>query len=190
MQNLKPFFLVSLLFFGTHISAQEIVKCDSTKAYWVIAKDQHTYALLLQGHYQITDRPGLIALNGYALQFIIINKKSFAKEEYDTDLKLLIAYALDESKYLSEALKTKLNVQFRKSPLSNGKDALLWYYEMPELMNQQVKQQIYVNTIIDDKIIGFASPQFSDQKFETVRDFLMDSISALKKVENINNLCQ
>ena len=77
----------------------------------------------------------------------------------------------------------------QEAPLSQDKAVLIWYYKMPEKIKGQVEMQIFANMIVDDKIFGFASPQFNDQKFEDVSDFLMDIISTLKRTYNINQLC-
>ncbi len=182
--------IVALIMFATNLMGQQIIKCDSTKSFWAIENDSIKYAVKLSGKSQTTERFHVIAVNDYALQYLIVEKSNYIKEgEDNSDLKVLIRYALSEAEFLSEQFKAKINLQMIKAPLSQDKDVLIWYYEMPQGMNEQVKFQLYSNIIIGDKIIGFASPQFSDQKFESVRDFLMDIISTLKVVSDINTLC-
>lgn len=56
-------------------------------------------------------------------------------------------------------------------------------------MSEQVKSQIFVNIIIDDKIIGFGSPQFSAQEFDDVKEFLIGVVNTVEKTKKISKLC-
>jgi hypothetical protein len=71
--------------------------------------------------------------------------------------------------------------------LSSDKTVLIWFFEMPSSVSQEVKHQVFANIIVGDKIFGLSSSQFADQKLDDVKNFLMDVISTLKKVDNKND---
>ncbi len=159
MKVLKIVMILLLITTVTNIMGQQIIECDSTTSYWVVSKDKVDYSVRLNGKAQSAGRPNLITINNYVLQNLIVNKKDYInKNNNDTDIKVLINYAMKETEYLSGQFQTKLNLQLQKVPLSEGRDALLWHFDMPAGMSEQVKSQIFVNIIIDDKIIGFGSP--------------------------------
>ncbi|PKP21744.1 MAG: hypothetical protein CVU05_06095 [Bacteroidetes bacterium HGW-Bacteroidetes-21] len=185
------YYIVFLIFFSSGIYAQSVVTCDSTLSFWVIPNDSINYTLNLSGRVQTTEKPMVIAVNNYALQYLIVEKKYYTEEKGDnSDLKILIRYALSECEYLSNMYKTKLNLQMQKAPVSNNNEVLIWYYAMPEDLNEQVKYQVYANLVLGDKIFGIASPQFSDQTLNEIKDFLMDVISTLKQIEEPEKLCK
>jgi hypothetical protein len=189
MNNFNLVTVLLLIMLTANVMGQQIIKCDSIKSSWVINKDHFPYAVRINGKCNQTERPNVIVVKKYVLQYLIVDKKEYIKDKDTTDLKVLVTYAMSEAKYLSEQFKTNLNLQMQKAPLSGDKEILIWYFEMPAGANQQVKYQIYANVIFNNQIIGFASPQFAYQKFENVRDFLMDTISSIRKADNINNLC-
>lgn len=143
----------------------------------------------MEGIYQTSEYQNLISVNRYALQHLVVDKSSFRQDDQGTEMELLIAYVLSETEYLSLQFGRELDVQMEKVRLSDGSEALTWNYAMPEGMNENVKNQLYVNLIRDEYIIGFASPQFSDQNFEKVSDFLMDVADTLVEVEDVDSLC-
>ena len=105
-------------------------------------------------------------------------------------MKILERFTISEAENFSDQFMTGINMQMKRAPMD--KTALLSYFEMPAGVNPEVKQQVFVTTIIDDKIFGLSSNQFTYQKFENVRDFLISVINTLKKVENksdFSNLC-
>ena len=166
---------------------QQVFKCNTSKSYWTFEKNDTFFAVKLDGNIKETERKNVISVDNYVLQNIILDKTKFIKEgEDNSDLKLLIKYAMSEAEYLSSQFKTKINIQMQKAPISADKNVLIWHFEMPSNMNQEVKSQIFANVVIGDKIFGLASSQFTDQKFENVRDFLMDVISTVKKLKNKN----
>lgn len=90
-------------------------------------------------------------------------------------------------------LKTKINIQLQKAPLRADKSVLIWYFEMPPGHNQEVKFQLLANIILEDKIFGLSTSQFADQKFERVKDSLMDFISTLRNADDkdyLDSLCK
>ncbi len=176
------------------VSGQQLIKCDETKSYWTFEKENSFFAVKLLGKVTEQERKNVIGVNNYVLQYVIVDKKQYIKSDsIYTDLKLLTKYALLEAEYMTGLFKQKLNIQMQKAPLSKEKMALIWFFEMPTSVSQEVKHQIFVNTIVGDKIFGLSSSQFANQKLNDVKDFLLDVISTLKQIDNRNafvKLCE
>lgn len=185
---------ILFLLFTIFAFSQRVENCDSIKSFWLLENGSINYTIKLSGKIGKTENPNVITVNGQALQFLMVNKKDFSTEgKAEKDLEILVNYVSSEANYMSGLFKTKLEVQMQKAPINNSKDALVWWYKMPEPHNEEVQNQLFVNIIIDDKIIGLASPQFNNQEFNKVRDFLMDEISSLKSVtkkKELNDLCK
>jgi hypothetical protein len=170
------------------VSGQQLYKCDTAKSYWTFEKDNSFFAVKLLGKVSEQERKSVIAVNNYALQYVIIDKKQYIRaDSISADLKVLTNYALSEAEYMTNLFKQKLNIQMQKAPLSSDKTILIWFFEMPSSVSQEVKHQVFANIIIGDKIFGLSSSQFADQELDDVKNFLMDVISTLKKVDNKND---
>jgi hypothetical protein len=170
------------------VRGQQLYKCDATKSYWTFEKDDSFFAVKLLGKVSEQERKNVIAVNNYALQYVIVDKKQYIKgDSISADLKVLTNYALSEAEYMTGLFKQKLNIQMQKAPLSSDKTVLIWFFEMPSSVSQEVKHQVFANIIIGDKIFGLSSSQFADQKLDDVKSFLMDVISTLKKLDDKND---
>jgi hypothetical protein len=169
------------------INGQELYKCDTTKSFWTFTKDNSFFTVKLMGNAKETERKSVISFDSYVLQNVLVDKVKFIKEgEDNSDLTIMIRYALSEAEYFSGVFKKKVNIKMLQAPLSADKSVLIWFFEMPPGQNHEVKFQLFANIIVGDKIFGLASSQFADQKFDSVKDFLMDVISTLKQVESQN----
>ncbi|UII20921.1 hypothetical protein [Fulvivirga ligni] len=190
----KLFGAITLILTVCNLFGQTVERCDSTKAFWIIEKDKSTYTIKILGDVKTTERKNVISVDMYALQYLIVDTANYVIEGKSlTELQILANYVSSEVNYMSRQFQTKLEAQMQKAPLSSDKDVLIWWYKMPDGMNEEVSNQLFACIIMDDKIFGLASPQFIDQKFEDIRDFLMDNISTLKRVENkkeLKKLCE
>ena len=169
------------------VNGQQLFRCDTTTSYWTFEKGNSFLAVKLLGKVSEQERKSVIAVNNYVLQYVIVDKKDYIKDNITDDLKVLTNYVLSEAEYMSGLFKQRLNIQIQKAPLSSDKTVLIWFFEMPSNVSQEVKHQVFVNIIVGDKIFGLSSSQFADQKLDDVKDFLMDVINTLKKVESKND---
>jgi hypothetical protein len=186
------FAVITLTIFS--VNGQQLFKCDSTKSYWAFEKDNSFFAIKLLGKVREQERKMVIAVNNYILQYVIVDKKNYIKSDsIAADLKVLTNYALNEAEYMTGLFKQKLNIQMQKALSSSDKTVLIWFFEMPSNVSQEVKHQVFANIVIGDKIFGLSSSQFESQKLDDVKNFLMDVIGTLKKVNvktDFNNLCR
>jgi len=191
MKNLAAILLMFLTV--TYVSGQELKKCDSTKYYWIIPSEDISYTVKIIGEVSVTKQHNVLYVNNNALQYLIVDKKKYITDGTNpTELEILANYVSSEINYMSGQYQAKLEAQMQKAPLTGDKDAIVWWYKMPKGFNSEVTNQLFASIIIDDKIFGVASPQFSNMKFKDVQDFLMDIISTLKKVtkkKKLKNIC-
>jgi hypothetical protein len=96
------------------------------------------------------------------------------------DKTILAAHRDWESKFVEGMLGKKLQVQTLNAKLSNGGDALLWQFDMPEGMNADAKKQLYLTIVSKNYVLllnGVANAAVSET---IVRKYLLDTISTLK----------
>jgi len=175
------------------VNGQQLNKCDSTKSYWTFKQNNSFFSIKLLGNVSTTESVNIVSIDNYPLQSLVVDKSNFLKEgEDNSELKVLLRYANSEAEYLSSMFRTKIDIRLQQAPLSADKSVLIWFFEMPSGHNQEVKFQLFANIIHGDKIFGLARPQFADQKFDRVRDSLMDVISTLKIIDkgDLDNQCK
>ena len=190
---MKGIILFVLTTTGLTVCGQQLHVCDTTKSYWTFSQSDSFFSIKLAGNVRSTGRINVVSIDNYPLQSLLVDKVNFIKEGQDnTELKVLIRYAMSEAEYLSSIFKTKIDIQLQQAPLNADKSVLIWFFAMPSGHNQEVKFQFFANIIHGDNIFGLARPQFADQKFEEVRDSLMDLISTLKNIDkdHLDSLCK
>ncbi|MEP6570076.1 MAG: hypothetical protein ABJC10_09900 [Acidobacteriota bacterium] len=64
--------------------------------------------------------------------------------------------------------------------LSNGSDALLWQFDMPEGMNAEAQKQLYLTLVAKDYVLMLNSESTSAVPEADERKFLLDTIATLK----------
>lgn len=185
---MKRFLLFAFTVIAFTANGQALYKCDSAKSFWTFSQENSSFSIKILGNAIETERLNVISVNNSPLQSLLVDKVNFMEDGNDnTDLKVLIRFAVSEAEHLSSVFKTKINIKLQQAPLSPDKSVLIWFFEMPSGYNKEVKFQLYANIIVEDKIFGLARPQFTDQEFEKVRDSLMDVISTLKRVSSKND---
>lgn len=182
---MKLFTLLLLTVTSFSVTGQQLFRCDTTKSFWAFNQSNFSFSVKLLGNVNSTDRINIISIDNYPLQSLLVDKAKFIKEgEGNTDIKVLTRYAMSEAEYLSNMFKQKIDIQLQRAPLKAEKSVLIWFFEVPSGYNREVKFHLFANIVLEDKIFSLASPQFASQKFEKVRDALMDVISTIKKVED------
>jgi hypothetical protein len=103
-----------------------------------------------------------------------------AKEKKLDDKALLAAHRDWEAQYIEGILKIKLPVRSFNAKLSNGSDALMWQFDMPEGTNAEAKQQIYLTLVNKDYILLLNSVATATVSDELARKFLLETVATLK----------
>ena len=183
-----------LVLVSTFASAQ-IMRCESGATHWVLTKNDSMHFVLrsLMPVKQL-QRPNIVQVGEFVVQAITVDKAPYVPGVDTTQLAILSRYATEEGDFISKQMKTKLDLTMVKSNFGEGEgvDVLIWSHVMPETISKEVKAQIFATIILGDRIFGLSSPQFSDQTYEAVRDFLMDVLSTVKVVRDqrvLSTLC-
>jgi hypothetical protein len=122
-------------------------------------------------------------VDGRVLQIQLASIKEFApnaKEKKLDDKSILAAHRDWEAKYIEELVHSKLKVQTFNAKLSNGSDASMWQFDMPEGMNAEVKKQLYLTVVSKDYVLMLNSEATATMSDVEGRKFLLDTIATLK----------
>jgi uncharacterized membrane protein (UPF0127 family) len=122
-------------------------------------------------------------VDGRVLQIHAAPIKDFApdaKERKLDDRAILAAHRDWESKFIEELLHSKLRVQTFNVKLSNGGDASLWQFDMPEGMNADAHKQLYLTVVRGDFVVLVNSEVTSANPEEEGRKFLLEMMATLK----------
>ncbi|HEV7798764.1 MAG TPA: hypothetical protein VGO73_11440 [Pyrinomonadaceae bacterium] len=122
-------------------------------------------------------------VDGKALQIQLAPIKDFApdaKEKKLDDTSILAAHRDWESKFIEELLHSKLKVQTFNTKLSNGGNASMWQFDMPEAMNTEAKKQLYLTVVSKDYVLLLNSEATATISDTELRKFLLDTIATLK----------
>lgn len=188
---MKTVIIIALLLgLPSNLSAQYIIDCNNNTTFWVINDRGIQYSVKLHGDIAESKIPELLNVEDMALQYVLIDKKRFIEDKGDnTELSILKRYVEEETKYLSGKFPKPFEVLMEIYTIPTGQKFLLWYYKLPEGKSKEVISQLFINTIIEDTIIGFGSPQFIDHDFEAIKNFLVETISTLNIIKDTNSLC-
>lgn len=123
------------------------------------------------------------AVDGFVLQIQVAPIAEFApdaKEKKLDDRSILVAHRDWESSFIEGLLKTKVQLHTFNVRLSNGGDASLWQFDMPEGRNAEEKTQLYLTVVRQDGVVMLNSVATTKTSEETVRKFLLDTMATLK----------
>ena len=120
----------------------------------------------------------------FQVQAVAISKfmKETAKGKAE-ETAILMAHRDWESDYLQNTLKKKFTVQTVVKKLRDGRDALLWRYDMPELppeMHSTAKAQVYLSVVCGDHVILLNSTVEGLKTEAMAQALLLDTIATLK----------
>ena len=103
-----------------------------------------------------------------------------AKEKKLEDKAILVAHRDWETKYIEDLIHAKLGVRTFNTRLSNGSDALMWQFDMPEGMNTEAQKQLYLTVVAKDYVLMLNSEASATFPDADGRKFLLDTIATLK----------
>ena len=103
-----------------------------------------------------------------------------AKEKKLDDKAILAAHRDWEAKYIEGLLHSKLAVRTFNTKLSNGSNALMWQFDMPQGMNAESQKQLYLTLVAKDYVLMLNSEATATMSDAGGRKFLLDTIATLK----------
>lgn len=120
----------------------------------------------------------------FQVQAVAIRKfmKETAKGKAE-ETAILMAHRDWESDYLQNTLKKKFTVQTVVKKLRDGRDALLWRYDMPELppeMHSTAKAQVYLSVVCGNHVILLNSAVEGLKTEAMAQALLLDTIATLQ----------
>jgi hypothetical protein len=122
-------------------------------------------------------------VDGTALQIQLASIANFApdaKEKKLDERAILLAHRDWESKFIGDLLHSSLKVQTFNAKLSNGRDAMVWQFDMPEAMNAESKKQLYLTLVQNDYVLLLNTEATASTADTVGRKFLLDTIGTLK----------
>jgi hypothetical protein len=117
------------------------------------------------------------------LQIQVAALKEFvpeARQKKLDDRMILAAHRDWESKYIGELIKSPLKVQTFNARLSNGDEALMWQFDMPEGLNTEAKKQLYVTVVKNDYVLMLNSEATATTADADGRKFLLETLATYK----------
>jgi hypothetical protein len=122
-------------------------------------------------------------VDGMVFQIQLASVSEFApdaKEKKLDDMAILAAHRDWESKFIEGLLSSKLKVESFNAKLSNGGEASLWQYDMPEGMNAETRKQLYLSVVSGGYVLLLNSVVTTAISEEAARKFLLDTMATLK----------
>jgi hypothetical protein len=103
-----------------------------------------------------------------------------AKEKKLDDRTILAAHRDWEATFVEGLLKSKIQLHTFNVRLSNGGDASLWQFDMPEGMNADAKSQLYVTVVREGYVVMLNCEATATISEEAGRKFLLETMATLK----------
>jgi hypothetical protein len=125
------------------------------------------------------------AVDGLVLQIQSLPIGNFAPDARIKKLdekSILLAHRDWEAKFLeNELLHSKLTVQTSSEKLANGREALIWQFDLPEgFRTPDATKQMYLSVVARDYVVLLNGVVNATAPEATVRGFLLDKIATLK----------
>ena len=122
-------------------------------------------------------------VDGRVLQIQRTAIKNFAPDANEkklNDKAILAAHRDWEAKYIEELIHSKLTVRTFNARLSNGSDASMWQFDMPEGIDSVAQKQLYLTLVAKDFVLMLNSEATANNPETDGRKFLLDTIATLK----------
>ena len=103
-----------------------------------------------------------------------------ANEKKLSDKLILAAHRVWEAACVEGLLKSKLGVRTFNAKLSDGKEALMWQFDMPEGRNVEAKKQLYLTVVKNDYVLLLNSVATADIPDSDGRKFLLETVATFK----------
>jgi hypothetical protein len=122
-------------------------------------------------------------IDGRILQIQLAAIHNFApdaKEKKLTDKSILAAHRDWEAAFVEGLLKSKLTVRTFNAKLSDGHEALMWQFDMPEGRGGEAKKQLYLTVVKTDYVLLLNTVATAAIPDSDSRKFLLDTVATFK----------
>jgi hypothetical protein len=122
-------------------------------------------------------------VDGRPLQIQVAAIDNFAPDAKDKKLDeraILAAHRDWEAKFVEEMLNSKLIVRTFNAKLSNGNDASMWQFDMPESLKSTATKQLYLTVVTKDHVLLLNTEATATISDADGRKFLLDTMATLK----------
>ena len=123
-----------------------------------------------KGNVTATEQSTLFEVNSLPMQIIAVQAAPHKKTTADATL---TSYIASEVEYTSQAMSAQLKLQVSSVQLKPGQPGKLWSYALPAGMSDEVEQQVFLNFVQGDFIIGVGSAQFKGKSLKAVQTLLL-----------------
>ena len=124
-----------------------------------------------------TERPTLFEVNGLPLQIIVVKAAPHKKATAEV---ILSSYISSEVEYTSQSMSAQIKPLVISVQLKPSQPGKLWSYALPDGMSDEVQQQVFLNFVQGNFIIGLGSAQFKGQSLKTVQTMLLNMARAMQ----------
>jgi hypothetical protein len=191
MKLVSLFLVLSFLSFSVHGASQEEdgpVAIKTQDGYLLVwnAPDIHFMLSVKGKEVKAMNSTEYVFFNvdGMAFQVQSVAVGKFLGEtdkQTSSDLQILTAHRDWESQFIeNELLRKKLDVQSTSLKLTDGSQALLWRFNMPEGISTEVKSQMYLAMVRSGHVILLNGSVPKNAEESAVQKFLVDSGATLK----------
>lgn len=142
------------------------------------------------------DHP-VFVLDGKLLQVVDLEFSNFQKAEKNakklTDDEYLELHKKWESDYIGNSLKQTLLVKSETIEILNKQKAMVWSFEMPKELNSDFSHQIFVTTVVGDRVVAINASVEIGKTLSDYKNNLIDIIKTLKtsdKPLDVNKIAQ
>ncbi len=179
---MKNRILLLLFLFPVLSEAQKLIKCNDTISYFVDKRNDIFFSVKLIGKSTITDNPKVVNYQNTPVQILCIGSKDY-QSNGSKDSNILSSYIYNETEYFTGVFKHKLELQADPIKLTDGKLAVLWYFDIPEAVQSSISSGntpavkiISISIVYQKYILSIGVTQFKNEKFELMKDLLINLI--------------
>ena len=130
-----------------------------------------------------SDHP-VFVLDGKLWQVIDVAFSDFRTSENKsktlTDEENLELHKKWESEYIGNSLKQKLSVKSEIVEILNKRKAMIWSFEMPKEMNSDYSHQVFMTTIIGDRVVAINASVDLGKSFADYKNSMIEIMKTLK----------
>jgi CHASE2 domain-containing sensor protein len=185
---MRSVLILLLSTFTITVGAQTLIKCNDTTFYYVNNGENSYCYIRLKGEVVSFGNDRVIKFKNQALQALLVDNGPYSSNGKE-DMQILKSYMTSESDFNAVSLKQKLKTTMVPVELSKEKQALVWYFDLPEFIQKQGNQggyaikQVYISQTVGNYVYSLVTTQFNTQSLDSILQIMTD----LSKTMNYRN---